>query len=138
MQNSAPVARLLLPLSLLVFVSVGCIPGMKKPWREYSKLPFDAAAWRAGDKIERGRMASDFQGLRRELHGHSQDQIRQMLGEPDLTKTIEGRQVWLYRVDIGIVGGMDLVPVSFDQKGKSMFGMARGGTFSAMEKEEDL
>lgn len=131
-------ARLLLPLAILAFVGSGCIPGMKRPWRDYSQRPFDAAAWREGDKIERGRMASDFQGMRRNLQGHRPDKIVETLGEPDLKKTIEGKDVWFYRVDIGIAGGMDLVPVSFDQKGLSSWGMARGGTFSAMAKEEDL
>ena len=138
MTRLTPIIRLLLPLAILVVVSAGCIPGMKRPWRDYSERPFDAAAWRDGDKIERGRLASDFEGIRSALRGHTPDEIREMLGEPDLKKTIEGRQVWFYRVDIGIVGGMDLVPVSFDQKGVSMYGMVTGGTFSMMAKEEDL
>lgn len=138
MNSARSFARLLLPLVILVIVGSGCIPGMKRPWRDYSKRSFDAAAWREGDTIERGRMASDFQGMRRELKGHQPAKIVEMLGEPDLKKTIENKEVWFYRVDIGIVDGMDLVPVSFDQKGLSSWGMARGGTFSAMAKEEDL
>ena len=138
MRSTRSFVRLLLPLAILVFVGTGCIPGMKKPWRDYSQRPFDAAAWREGDAIERGRMASDFQGMRKALQGHRQEKIVEMLGEPDLKKTIENREVWFYRVDIGIVGGMDLVPVSFDPKGLSLWGVARGGTFSAMAKEEDL
>lgn len=138
MRTLHPLVRLLLPLSLLVIVSAGCIPGMKKPWRDYSPRSFDAQAWREGDRIERGRMTSDFKGLRSQLAGHRSETIVQMLGEPDLKKNIQGNDVWFYRVDIGIVGGMDLLPVSFDGKGVSMFGMVRGGTFSMMAKEEDL
>ena len=138
MTSTRSFARLLLPLAILVFVGSGCIPGMKRPWRDYSQRPFDAAAWREGDQIERGRMASDFQGMRKALQGHKPEKILEMLGEPDFKKSIEKREVWFYRVDIGIAGGMDLVPVSFDQKGTSSWGMARGGTFSAMAKEEDL
>ena len=127
----------LIAASLLVALSVGC-GGFKRPWRDYSKRPFNAAEWRAGDKIERGRMSLDFQAMRRELQGKDPNGIREMLGEPDLKKTIEGLEVWFYRVDIGIAGGMDLIPVSFDKKGRSMYGMVRGSTFSAMAKEEDL
>lgn len=112
--------------------------GIKKPWRDYSRRPFDSKEWREGDKIERGRMSGDFQRLRTDLEGHTPQTIAEMLGEPDIKKTIEGREVWFYRVDIGIPGGMDLMPVSFDPKKGSMFGMVRGSTFSGMAKEEDL
>ena len=83
-------------------------------------------------------MSGDFRGMRSELDGRTQQSILEMLGEPDIKRTIEGREVWFYRVDIGIPGGMDLMPVSFDPKKGSMFGMVRGSTFSAMAKEEDL
>lgn len=121
----------------LIFLTAGCM-GIKKPWRDYSQRPFDAKEWREGDKIERGRMSGDFRGMRSELDGRTQQSILEMLGEPDIKRTIEGREVWFYRVDIGIPGGMDLMPVSFDPKKGSMFGMVRGSTFSAMAKEEDL
>lgn len=122
---------------MLIFVVTGCA-GIKKPWRDYSKLPFNSADWKTGDKIERGRMSQDWQKLRNDLQGRTPDTVREMLGEPDLKRTIENREVWFYRVDIGIAGGMDLIPVSFDDKGKSMFGMVRGSTFSAMAKEDEL
>ena len=134
---SSPKFNALIALSLIIAVSLGCA-GFKRPWRDYSERPFDAAEWRSGDKIERGRMSRDFQSMRRELQGKDTNGIREMLGAPALKKTIERREVWFYRVDIGIPGGMDLIPVSFDEKGRSMYGMVQGSTFSAMAKEEDL
>ena len=124
---------------LLIIAAVGlCCAGFKRPWRDYSQKPFTSAEWLAGDKIERGRMIGDFKTLRSALAGLTPETVTSTLGPPDLKKTIEKREVWFYRVDIGIMGGMDLLPVSFDEKGKSMFGMVTGSTFSAMAKEEDL
>jgi hypothetical protein len=133
-KNSANVLAILM---IAVIAGLAC-SGMKRPWRDYSQKPFTSAEWLAGDKIERGRMIGDFKTLRSALAGLTPETVTSTLGPPDLKKTIEKREVWFYRVDIGIMGGMDLLPVSFDEKGKSMFGMVTGSTFSAMAKEEDL
>lgn len=133
-KNSANVLAILM---IAVIAGLAC-SGMKRPWRDYSQKPFTSAEWLAGDKIERGRMIGDFKTLRSALAGLTPETVTSTLGPPDLKKTIEKREVWFYRVDIGIIGGMDLLPVSFDEKGKSMFGMVTGSTFSAMAKEEDL
>lgn len=130
-------ANVLAILMIAVIAGLAC-SGMKRPWRDYSQKPFTSAEWLAGDKIERGRMIGDFKTLRSALAGLTPETVTSTLGPPDLKKTIEKREVWFYRVDIGIMGGMDLLPVSFDEKGKSMFGMVTGSTFSAMAKEEDL
>ena len=130
-------ANLTACLLIIAAVGLGCA-GFKRPWRDYSQKPFTSAEWLAGDKIERGRMIGDFKTLRSALAGLTPETVTSTLGPPDLKKTIEKREVWFYRVDIGIMGGMDLLPVSFDEKGKSMFGMVTGSTFSAMAKEEDL
>lgn len=122
---------------IVALAGIACA-GMKRPWRDYSQKPFTSADWLAGDKIERGRMIGDFKTLRSALAGLTPETVTSTLGAPDLKKTVEKREVWFYRVDIGIMGGMDLLPVSFDEKGKSMFGMVTGSTFSAMAKEEDL
>jgi len=68
----------------------------------------------------------------------SRDSALKLLGEPDLKKTIEKSEVWFYRVDQGIPGAMDLIPVSFDEKGRGQVGYAHGGTMSIMAKEEEL
>ena len=130
-------ANVMAILMIAVIAGIAC-SGMKRPWRDYSQKPFTSAEWLAGDKIERGRMIGDFKTLRSAFAGLTPETVTSTLGPPDLKKTIEKREVWFYRVDIGIMGGMDLLPVSFDEKGKSMFGMVTGSTFSAMAKEEDL
>ena len=130
-------ANLAACLLIIAAVGLGCT-GFKRPWRDYSDRPFSSADWIAGDKIERGRMNHDIFKKRKEFAGLTPESLAEKLGPPDIKKTIEKREVWFYRVDIGIVGGMDLVPFSIDEKGRSMFGMVTGSTFSSMAKEEDL
>jgi hypothetical protein len=118
-------------------ISLACA-GTKRPWRDYSEKPFSSVEWLAGDKIERGRMAQNFASMRSSLGGMEPAAVTALLGPPDLKKTIEKHEVWFYRVDIGIVGALDLIPVSFDDKMHSKYGYAEGGTFSGMAKESDL
>ena len=121
---------------ILDVAALGCA-GMKRPWRDYSDKPFSSADWLAGDKIERGRMVhSMYRNPAVEVS--SKELAAKSLGEPDIKKTIEGKEVWFYRVDIGIMDAMDLVPISFDDKGHGSVGYAHGGTMSIMEKESDL
>lgn len=93
---------------------------------------------------ETGKVSADLQPSPRPAGNATLGKIKEkirlgsLLGEPDMKKTIERREVWFYRVDIGIAGGMDVIPVSFDETGRSMYGMVRGDTHSAMAKEEDL
>lgn len=134
------ICRLAICAVLLAAVGLGC-GGMKRPWRDYSERPFSSEDWLAGDKIERGRMVHDMycnQFIKCKAEVSTRELAIKTLGEPDIKKTIEGNEVWFYRVDIGIVGGMDLVPVSFDEKGRGLVGYSHGGTRSMMEKEEDL
>jgi hypothetical protein len=127
---------ILLCAAVMVIVGLGCA-GIKRPWRDYSDKPFSSAEWLAGDKIERARMVKDmFRNPKVEIG--SRDMAKKTLGEPDLTKTIETKEVWFYRVDQGIPGALDLVPISFDEKGRGQVGYAHGGTMSIMAKEEDL
>ena len=122
---------------IAVAISLACV-GTKRPWRDYSEIPFSSVDWLAGDRIERGRMARHFDSMRSSLGGLTPEGMTVLLGPADIKKTIENREVWFYRVDIGIVGGRDLVPVSFDDKMHSKWGMAKRGTFSAMATEADL
>jgi hypothetical protein len=127
---------LVLCIAAVGAVGLGCA-GIKRPWRDYSPKPFSSAEWLAGDKIERGRMVKDmFRNPIVEIG--SRDLATRTLGDPDLKKTVEKNEVWFYRVDIGIPGGMDLVPISFDARGIGQVGYAHGGTMSIMAKEEDL
>ena len=123
-------------VSLLIAVSLGC-GGMKRPWRDYSEVKFDSKAWLAGDAIDRGRMTSDIV-MNQIPNGSTSETVKSQFGEPDLQKTIEGRKVWLYKIDLGFVDGMDLFPISFDEKGRAMAGVIRGSTFSMYMKSDDL
>ena len=117
-------------------VTLGCA-GVKRPWRDYSPIPFNSAAWLAGDKVERGRMLrSMFRNPDVDLTDRSA--AIKTLGEADIKKTIENKEVWFYRIDQGIVGAMDLIPVSFDDKGRGSVGFAKGGTMSIAAKEDEL
>jgi len=111
--------------------------GFKKPWRDYSPKPFSSAEWIAGDAIERGRMSRDLfiqhtRGL------GSQDDVVKLLGQPDVKKTVENREVWLYRIDYGIPDAMDAIPLSFDAKGQGSIGYVKDGTISIAVKEKEL
>ena len=137
---AGPFVRLTVCAIIFAAAGLGCA-GMKRPWRDYSERPFSSADWLAGDKIERGRMVHDMycnEFIKCKAEVSTREQALKTLGEPDLKKTIEGKEVWFYRVDIGIAGGMDLVPVSFDEKGRGLVGYSHGGTRSMMEKESDL
>ena len=127
-----------LALCVLFILAVGlACAGVKRPWRDYSDIPFSSEQWLAGDKIERGRMATSMFRNPALRIATREDAVRS-LGEPDLKKTIEKNEVWFYRVDIGIPGGMDLVPISFDPQGRGSSGYVHAGTMSMMAKEEEL
>ena len=129
-------ANLAACILIVASVNLACT-GFKKPWRDYSPKPFSSAEWLAGDKIERGRMLKDmFRNSAVDVG--SRDAAIKTLGEPDLKKTVENREVWFYRMDLGIVGARNLIPVSFDDKGRGSVGMARGGTMSMAAKEDEL
>lgn len=122
--------------ALLAALSIGCA-GIKKPWRDYSPRPYSSEDWLAGDKVERGRMLKDmFRNPKLEIG--NRDMAKKSLGEPDLKKTIDNREVWFYRMDLGIPGGMDLIPISFDEQGRGSSGYAHGGTMSMAAKESEL
>lgn len=121
---------------ILAAVNLACM-GFKKPWRDYSAKPFSSAEWLAGDKIERGRMLRDV-FLKYHLGIGSRDETVNLLGEADFKKNIEKKEVWFYRIDLGIPDAMDVVPVSFDEKGRGVMGMTQGGTGSMAAKESEL
>jgi hypothetical protein len=121
---------------MLAMVSLACA-GFKRPWRDYTPKPFSSEEWLAGDKIERGRMMRDmFRNPKVDIA--NRDSALKTLGEPDLKRNIEGKEVWFYRMDQGIPGALDLIPISFDAQGRGSSGYAHGGTMSMAEKEEDL
>ena len=127
---------LVICLLIIAAVNVACM-GFKKPWRDYTAKPFSSKEWLAGDKIERGRMMSSM-FRNKDVEIGSRELAVKSLGEPDLKKTIENKEVWFYRIELGFPDGMDLLPVSFDDKGRGSVGMAKGGTMSMAVKESEL
>ena len=136
LSSSKGTSNLAVCILIVAAVGLGCM-GMKKPWRDYSPKPFSSAEWLAGDRIDRGRMMIDL-FKKRTVGVSTRDEAVKTLGEPDLKKTIENREVWFYRIDLGFPDGLDLLPVSFDDKQGGSMGMARGGTMSMAVKERDL
>ena len=132
-----PFVSLTVCVLIVAAVSIACM-GIKKPWRTYTAKPFSSAEWIAGDAIDRGRMTSDmFRNSKVEIG--NRDMTLKSLGEPDLKKTIENKEVWFYRIELGFgPAGMDLLPVSFDSRGVGSVGMAKGGTMSIAAKESEL
>lgn len=128
--------NLVVCLIILAAINLACM-GFKKPWRDYSPKPFSSAEWLAGDKIERGRMMRDmFRNPKMDIS--TRDAAVKTLGEPDIKKTIENKEVWFYRIDFGIPDAMDLTAISFDEKGRGSSGYVHGGTMSMGEKESEL
>ena len=135
--RAAATGNLAFCLVLVMAVGLACA-GTKRPWRDYSAKPFSSAEWLAGDHIERGRMAMNMFN-NRDVNIATREATVQTLGEPDLKKTIENKEVWLYRIDLGFgPEGRDILPVSFDSKGRGSIGVAHGGTMSAVAKESEL
>jgi hypothetical protein len=106
---------------------------VRSPFREYSEKPFSATEWLAGDSVERGRMYSDLFSSRT-LDGKSRDEIAALLGEPEKKVSIEGREVWLYRVEHSYQTPMKYFPVTFDTKRGAFAGRVKGGTVSILVK----
>ena len=133
-------ANLAACLLIVAAVNLACM-GFKKPWRDYSKKDFSSADWLAGDKIERGRMSGDMycnEFIKCKADVSDRDAARKTLGEPDFKKTIENTEVWFYRIDLGVAGARDLLPVSFDEKGRGLTGYTHVGTRSGHAKESEL
>ncbi|HLM00098.1 MAG TPA: hypothetical protein VK400_03520 [Pyrinomonadaceae bacterium] len=119
-------------LLAIAFSGSGC--GLvKNPFREYSEKPFTPSEWLAGDTVERGRMYGDLFNSRA-LDGKSKEEIADMLGEPEKKISVEGREVWLYRVEHQYQTPMKYFPVTFDTKRGAFAGRVKSGTVSILVK----
>ncbi|HEX8734440.1 MAG TPA: hypothetical protein VF721_03905 [Pyrinomonadaceae bacterium] len=126
------IASLTFCLLAIAFSSGAC--GMvKNPYRDYSERPFSSAEWLTGDTVERGRMYSDLFDSRA-VDGKSKEEIVELLGEPEKKISVEGREVWLYRVEHSSQTPMQYFPVSFDTKRGAFAGRVKGGTVSIRVK----
>ncbi len=135
--NSNAGSNLVVCILILAAVNLACM-GIRKPWRDYTAKPFSSAEWLAGDRIERGRMTIDL-FKKRTVGVSTREEAVKTLGEPDFKKTIENKEVWFYRIELGQgIEAMDLIPVSFDDKGRGAMGMSSKGTASILAREDQL
>ena len=109
---------------------------MRKPWKDYTKKPFDSEKWRHGDRTDRGTMYFDL-FEKRTLNGKRKEEVEQLLGEPDKKAQVEGREVWLYRIDVVGEWTRPCFPVSFEPTGRTFAGMVKGGTMSMIIEESE-
>ncbi|MDQ3798954.1 MAG: hypothetical protein M3384_05855, partial [Acidobacteriota bacterium] len=121
-------------LAAIALSGSACSSGLvKNPFRDYSEKPFTSAEWLAGDAVERGRMYNDLYGSRA-VDGKSKEEINSLLGEPEKKISVEGREVWLYRVEHSHQTPMKYFPVSFDTKRGAFAGRVKSGTVSILVK----
>ncbi len=124
----------LLCLFLILSAGLGCL-NVRRPWRDYSDKPFNSQEWLAGDAIERGRMYGDiFES--RTLEGKSREDVVKLLGEPDKKATVEGREVWLYRIENRFHNRLNQFPVTFEGRKGATAGGVKDGTGSMVVDEE--
>jgi hypothetical protein len=115
-----PALTLGLALAILFAVGTGC-GGITNPFRDYSSKPFNSKDWRAGDAIERGRMMRDLYN-NRALGGKSKAAVAELLGEPDRKATVEGKEIWQYRVELAGESPSNYFSVSFKDDKASLTG----------------
>jgi hypothetical protein len=122
--------ELLFLLAVVLLFNAAC-GIVKNPLRNYSDKPFHSQEWIAGDSIERGRMMHSIYDDKI-IDGKSQEDVHRLLGEPDKKRVVEGRDVWLYRVDNGHNSEMPFFPISFDKQMGTFVGRVKGGTISLL------
>ena len=127
-------ASFLIAFFLLLSVILAC--GLRKPWRDYKARPFDSEKWRNGDRVDRGTMYADL-FMKRTLNGKTQDEVLQLLGKPDKKASVEGREVWLYRLEVVGEWTSPCFPVSFEPGGRTFSGMVHDGTMSMIVEESE-
>ena len=104
--------------------------------KDYKPREFDSAKWKSGNHTVRGTMYFDlFQ--KHTLTNKTRDDVLQLLGPPDKKVTIEGREVWLYRIDVQGEWDRPVFPVSFEPGGKTFAGMAKNGTMHMINEESE-
>ena len=74
---------------------------------------------------------------KRTLTGKTKDEVEQLLGEPDKKRLVEGREVWLYKIDVVGEWTSPCFPVSYEPNGRTFGGMVKGGTMSMIVEEAE-
>jgi hypothetical protein len=118
-----------------LFLSVVLACGLRKPWADYTPKPFDSEKWHKGNRTVRGTMYFDL-FEKHTLSGKTKEEVVQLLGEPDKKVQVEGREVWLYRLDVVGEWTSPCFPVSFEPNGKTFAGRIKNGTMSMIVEEK--
>ncbi len=103
--------------------------------KDYKPKPFDSEKWRHGNRTVRGTMYFDL-FEKHTLTNKTRDEVVQLLGEPDKKLSVEGREVWLYRLDVRGEWTSPCFPVSFEPNGKTFAGRIKNGTMSMIVEEK--
>jgi hypothetical protein len=133
--NPTPKMRLInsgIALLLIVSAVLACRNFVK----DYKPREFDSATWKSGNHTVRGTMYFDLFD-KHTLTNKRRDEVLQLLGPPDKKVTIEGREVWLYRIDVRGEWTRPVFPVSFEPGGKTFAGMVKDGTMSMINEESE-
>src|SRR2546423_5718507 len=121
----------LVAMLLGVFAVVACSHLVK----DYTPKPFDSEKWRNGNHTVRGTMYFDL-FEKRTLTNKTKNEVVQLLGEPDKKVPVEGREVWLYRLDVRGEWTSPCFPVSFEPNGRTFAGRIKNGTMSMIVEEK--
>jgi hypothetical protein len=119
-------------LLLAAFAVIACSSLIK----DYKPREFDSAKWKSGNHTVRGTMYFDL-FEKHSLTNKTRDEVLELLGPPDKKVTIEGREVWLYRIDVRGEWTRPVFPVSFEPGGKTFAGMVKDGTMSMIKEESE-
>ena len=82
---------------LLLIVLLGGCAGFNRIGRSYAPVPFNSQKWRDGDAQVRGTMFLDL-FKKRIVNGKTKDEVLTLLGEPDKKPTVNGAEIWQYKV----------------------------------------
>ena len=118
----------------LVFLA-GAVIACSSLVKDYKPREFDSEKWRSGNKTVRGTMYADL-FEKRTLTNKTKEEVEKLLGEPDKKMLVEGREVWLYRLDVRGEWTSPCFPVSFEPTGRSFAGRVKDGTMSMIVEEK--
>lgn len=109
---------------LLLLISLGGCAGFNRLGRSYEPVPFNSQKWRDGDAQVRGTMFLDL-FKKRIVNGKTKDEILALLGEPDKKTSVDGSEIWQYKIEFAGENPAQTFSVTFDKNGKATMGASR-------------
>ena len=111
-------------LLFMLLISLGGCGGFNRIGRSYEPIPFNSQKWRDGDAQIRGTMFIDL-FKKRIINGKTKDEILALLGEPDKKSTVDGSELWHYKVEFAGENPVQSFSVTFDKNGKAAMGASQ-------------